>query len=169
MALNRETHGPGPIQIVIEAAEEHLRESLRRLLGGGSPDLEISIRWNGAPAVPSRPGGYARRLPIPQGEGVIRYLEVGQVDWIEAANQYVRLHVGKRSYLVRESMGALASSLDPERFQRIHRSAIVNLDRIDELRASSPSQYRAVLRDGKVLPVSPQQWDALKSALAGLP
>lgn len=164
----RRTTELDPIQIVI-AAEEYLREGMRRLLGGESPDLEISIRWNGAPAIPSRAGGYARRLPIPQGEGVIRYLEVGQVDWIEAANQYVRLHVAKRSYLVRESMGGLSASLDPERFQRIHRSAIVNLDRIDELRAAAPSQFRAVLRDGKVLPVSPQHWDALKSALTGLP
>jgi two-component system LytT family response regulator len=117
--------------------------------------------------IPGRVRRYARRLPARKAADVIRYFDVGQIDWIEAASQYARLHVGREAHLIRESMARLASWLDPEQFLRVHRSAIVNLDRIRELRTDSPSHRWAVLHDGTRLAVSPQSWEALKAALLG--
>ncbi|MFL6195326.1 MAG: LytR/AlgR family response regulator transcription factor [Thermoanaerobaculia bacterium] len=148
----------GLSELVLQGGEDELRDALSRLFRSGSPPVTVSVRWRAA--------RYALRLPIRPAEGVIRYIAVGEVDWIEAANQYAKLHVGKKGYLVREPMARLASWLDPERFQRIHRSAIVRLDGVAELRSSPP---RAVLRGGAVLPVSPQRWTALQAALSGLP
>jgi two-component system, LytTR family, response regulator len=77
-----------------------------------------------------------------------------EVDWIEARSYYARLHVGARSHLVRESMHALEGRLDPATFARIHRSIIVNIDRIVELRPDAERGWVVILRDGRQLPMS---------------
>jgi two-component system, LytTR family, response regulator len=94
-----------------------------------------------------------RRLVIRTGGRVI-FLELDEVDWIEAAANYVKLHVGKESYLLREGISHIAAKLDPERFVRIHRSSIVNVSRIRELQPCDSGEYIAVLRDGKELSCS---------------
>jgi two-component system LytT family response regulator len=76
------------------------------------------------------------------------------VDWIEAADNYVRLHVGGKEFLLRETLAAIEKQLDPERFARIHRSAIVQLDRIAELHPASHGDVDLVLRGGARLVVS---------------
>lgn len=81
-------------------------------------------------------------------------VRINDVDWFEAAGNYVRLHVGERSYLIRETIDRIASQLDRLRFGRIHRSTIVNFDRIAELHADSHGDYIVVLRNGKELPLS---------------
>jgi len=70
------------------------------------------------------------------------------VDWIEAADNYVTLHVGAREYLLRDTLASVERQLDPERFTRIHRSAIVQLDRIVELHPATHGDVDVVLRDG---------------------
>jgi two-component system LytT family response regulator len=70
------------------------------------------------------------------------------VDWIEAAGNYVEIHVGKESHLLRETMNNLESRLDPNRFLRIHRRIIVNLERIKRLEGISHGEYVVVLKDG---------------------
>src|SRR6266545_303466 len=72
------------------------------------------------------------RLVIKAG-GRVFFLRVDEIDWIEAAANYVRLHVGSETHLLRETMNALEGRLDAEQFVRIHRSTIVHLDRIQEL------------------------------------
>jgi two-component system, LytTR family, response regulator len=94
-----------------------------------------------------------RRLVIRTGGRVV-FLELDEVDWIEAAANYVKLHVGKASYLLREGIGHISAKLDPERFVRIHRSSIVNVSRIRELQPCDSGEYIAVLRDGKELSCS---------------
>jgi two-component system, LytTR family, response regulator len=94
-----------------------------------------------------------RRLVIRTGGRVV-FLELDEVDWIEAAANYVKLHVGKSSYLLREGIGHISAKLDPERFVRIHRSSIVNVSRIRELQPCDSGEYIAVLRDGKELSCS---------------
>jgi two-component system LytT family response regulator len=94
-----------------------------------------------------------RRLVIRTGGRVV-FLDLDEVDWIEAAANYVKLHVGKESYLLREGIGHIACKLDPERFVRIHRSSIVNVSRIRELQPCDSGEYIAVLRDGKELSCS---------------
>jgi two-component system, LytTR family, response regulator len=93
------------------------------------------------------------RLVIRTGGRVV-FLELDEVDWIEAAANYVKLHVGKDSFLLREGIGHISAKLDPERFVRIHRSSIVNVSRIRELQPCDSGEYIAVLRDGKELSCS---------------
>jgi two-component system LytT family response regulator len=82
------------------------------------------------------------------------FLKIEEIDWIEAEGKYVRLHVGKESYLLREAISSLESQLDPKRFPRIHRSTIVNIDRIRELQPWFHNEYRVILRDGTQLMLS---------------
>ena len=86
--------------------------------------------------------------------GRVLFVAASEVDWIEAADYYASLHVGSKSHLVRRSMNELESDLDPSRFCRIHRSAIVNLDRVRELRFDSDGEYELVLADGTKLRLS---------------
>src|SRR5207247_11246540 len=76
------------------------------------------------------------------------------VDWIESAANYALLHVGERTHIVRETMQVLEAKLNPKSFQRISRSAIVNLERVKELQPLGKGQYVIVLADGKKLTMS---------------
>jgi len=86
--------------------------------------------------------------------GRIVFVDAEDVDWIEAAGNYVRLHLGKESHLLRETMSSLESRLDPRRFARIHRSTIVNVERIRELHHIFHGDYSVLLRDGTRLTLS---------------
>lgn len=87
------------------------------------------------------------RLVLKSG-GTTRFLPVLDLDWIEAAGVYVNLHAGGREYLYRASLTELEERLDPQRFVRIHRSAIVNLERIQQLEPISHGEFEVVLKDG---------------------
>ena len=95
---------------------------------------------------------YLRRILL-RSEGKIFFIKTEQIDWIEAEEKYVRLHSGKQSYLHRETMNALEESLDPRRFARIHRSQIVNMDRVKELQSWSHGDYVVVMTDDTRLPL----------------
>lgn len=82
------------------------------------------------------------------------FLKVEDIDWIEAEAKYVRLHEGKRSHLLRQSMIQLEARLDPVMFVRIHRSTIVNIDRIREIQALTSGDSKIFLRDGTSLVLS---------------
>lgn len=84
-------------------------------------------------------------------QGRIVFLDPNEIDWIEAAANYVKLIVGKDSYLLREGIGHFAGRLDPDRFVRIHRSTIVNTQRIKELLPCENGEYIALLKNGKEL------------------
>lgn len=86
--------------------------------------------------------------------GRVVFLDLNEIDWIEAAANYVKIHAGKDSYLLREGIGQMSAKLDPERFVRIHRSLIVNVNRIRELQPCDNGEYIAVLRNGKELSCS---------------
>jgi two-component system LytT family response regulator len=96
---------------------------------------------------------YPERLSIPK-EGRVDVVDVADIDWVQAADQYVRLHAGERNYLMRQSMAELERLLDPARFLRTHRSAIVAVDRIVRLESRSGTTGRVQLRDGTWVPVS---------------
>ncbi len=107
---------------------------------------------------------HVSRLVV-KNRGQVLFLDVRDVDWIEASGVYATIHEGGREHLVRESLAALEARLDPTRFARIHRSAIVSLDRVTELRIDERGGCRVVLRDGTVLPLSRRQRDALEARL----
>lgn len=86
--------------------------------------------------------------------GRVSFLKVDEVDWVEAEGNYVRLHVGAQSHLLRETMKSIESRLDPDRFIRIHRSTIVNADRIKELHPLFHGEFAVILHDGTRLAAS---------------
>lgn len=83
----------------------------------------------------------------------LRVVRVGDIEWIEAEEKYVRLHVGRETYLHRETMNNLERRLDPERFLRTHRSQIVNLNFVRELAPWAHGDYLLILADGHRLPL----------------
>jgi len=86
--------------------------------------------------------------------GQVSFVNVAEIDWIEAADYYVCLHVGPKSHLFRRSMAELEEDLDPTRFCRIHRSAIVNLERVRSLDLREDGEHDVQLNDGTRLRMS---------------
>src|SRR5215831_10637179 len=99
------------------------------------------------------PRKHLERLVIKSG-GRIFFLKMEEIDWIEAAGNYLRLHVGAEIHLLRETMNALEGRIDPERFLRIHRSTIVNIERIREIQPLFHGDHVVILRDGTELTLS---------------
>jgi two-component system, LytTR family, response regulator len=93
------------------------------------------------------------RLVVKTG-GRLYFVRLEDIDWIEAAGNYVRLHTGKEDHLLRESMNGLECKLDVGRFVRIHRSTIVNVERIRELQPAFHGDYAVILHDGTELSLS---------------
>ena len=104
------------------------------------------------------------RLIVKSG-GRVFFLRTDDLDWIEAAGNYVRLHLGEESHLFRETMTRMEARLDPKRFVRIHRSRIVNTERIKELQPWLGGEYVVVLRNGSRLPLSRGYRDKLQDQL----
>ena len=136
--------------------EERFRKAVdraRQQLGNSSHHAELIghllRELNAARQAPTGP----QRLVI-RSKGQIAFVRVDEVDWIEASHNYVRIHVGKDVYLLRETIGEIETRLESERFLRIHRSLIVNVDRIRRLEACGYGEYLVVLQDGKKLSLS---------------
>jgi two-component system LytT family response regulator len=85
--------------------------------------------------------------------GKVVFLKVSDIDWMEASGNYVVFHVGRETYLLRETLAALDEKLDPDQFVRLHRSAIVNIERIREISPWSRGEQVAVLKDGTQLTI----------------
>jgi two-component system LytT family response regulator len=94
-------------------------------------------------------------------------VDLNTVDWMDAADNYVRLHVRQREYLVRETLAALEAQLDPGRFVRVHRSAIVQIDRVAEIRSQSHGDAELLLEEGTKVPVSRTWRERVQRALQG--
>lgn len=139
----------------IDRVRTQLRGQKRRDLDSRIAQLLADIR--------DRPR-YFERLVVRSG-GRILILRVDDIDWIEAAANYVKLHVGPRVYLLRETMNRLEEKLDPARFIRIHRSTIVRVDRIRELEPLFQGDYLVILHDGSRLTSSRSYRDKLQEAL----
>jgi two-component system, LytTR family, response regulator len=106
----------------------------------------------------------AGRLVVKSG-GRVRFVRIDEIDWIEAAANYVKLHVGSESHLLRDSLGNLERKLDPQHFVRIHRSTIVNIDRIRELQPTFHGDFAVILRDGTELVLSRGNREKLEKTL----
>jgi two-component system, LytTR family, response regulator len=97
--------------------------------------------------------GPLERLVL-RANGRVLFVDVADIDWVEAAGVYVYLHVGQKVHLYRSSVTQLLERLDPRVFVRIHRSAAVNVRRIRELRTRSHGDFTVVLKDGRELSMS---------------
>jgi two-component system LytT family response regulator len=98
-------------------------------------------------------------------KGKIVFLRNWEVEWIEAAANYIRIHAGARIYSVRERISDFQQTLVPDTFIRIHRSIIVNLDAVSEMQNCGGTEYVIVLRSGKELPLGRTYRNALDSLL----
>lgn len=96
---------------------------------------------------------YLERLVV-KSVGRVFFLKTDEIDWIEAAGNYVKLHVGRESHMIRETMNGIEAKLDPDKFLRIHRSTVVNIDRIKELHPMFSGDYAVILRNGTELALS---------------
>jgi len=144
----------------LRRAKAHLQvaqvEDLRRQLAALLADVGEPREPAPAPVQP------AERLAIKDGSRVV-FLRADEIDWIEAADYYVQIHAGPKSYLHRETMQSLERRLDPAQFVRIHRSAIVNRRRIRELRSGGRREAVVVLEGGATLKVARSQRDKIAS------
>ena len=102
---------------------------------------------------------------VVKSSGRIYFVRIADVDWCEAAGNYIRVHVGAQSHLIRETMNRLETQLDARQFVRIHRSTIVNVDRIQELRSSFNGEHVVHLRTGVRLTMSRGYKDGLQERL----
>ena len=139
-------------QVALDRACDHLQreggprleERLSALLSGLQPAQRVSDRI----AVKT-----ANRILL---------LRIGDIDWIEAADNYVKLHVGKDAHLHRETLSNLEERLDPAKFIRISRSTMVNVERIKELQPMFHGEYVVILKDGAQLSLSRSHRDKLQ-------
>ena len=104
------------------------------------------------------------RLPI-KSSGQVLFLKIPEIDWIEAADYYACLHVGAKTHLLRRSLSELEHDLDPAAFCRIHRSTIVNLDRVRTLKLGEDGEYEVLLESGTSLRMSRGYRKQLQSRL----
>jgi two-component system, LytTR family, response regulator len=107
---------------------------------------------------------YADRLLV-KNEGRVTVVQVDDVDWIEAADNYVRVHTSRGRYLMREPIKVLERKLNPRQFARVHRSAIVNLARVRELQPLFGGEYAIILSTGAKLTLSRGYRDAFRDRL----
>jgi two-component system, LytTR family, response regulator len=128
-----------------ETALQRARERIRQQTGG---DLDHRLRAL-LKEVRGEPG-YLQRMVVPSGHRSV-FIRTEEIDWIEAERNYIRLHVAGRAYLLRENLSRIESTLDPAKFCRIHRSTIVNIDRIQAVESLFRGEYLVVLHDGTKL------------------
>ena len=136
----------------LERAREHHDTQRHVALGRRLADLLES--WPGAAAGAGAAGGIVSRFTVRDDDDRIHFVSAADVDWIEADGNYAVLHAGERRHRLRVPMRTLARGLDPARFYQIHRSTIVNLDRVRELQPWFGGDYVAILRNGTKLRVS---------------
>jgi two-component system LytT family response regulator len=132
----------------VHGAVERVRAELSK-----KQDRELKWRLLDALARTTPKSQSDRRFAIRAG-GRIVFLEIDEIDWVEAAANYVKVHAGKESYVLRERIGRILERLDPNQFVRIHRSTIANVRRVKELQPCNSGEYIVVLKDGKELSCS---------------
>ena len=112
----------------------------------------------------TKPPQRAERWAV-KSAGQVSFVKTSEIDWVEAADYYACLHVGTRTHLIRRSVSELEEDLDPAAFCRVHRSAIVNLDRVRGLKLSADGEYEVQLEDGTKLRLSRRYRQQLQSRL----
>lgn len=142
-ALDRARRTIGRADAPSPGVDERLTALLRRL----SPDE-----------------GWPERFMVRVGQQ-FQFVKPEEIEWIDTADNYLRLHVGKRVYMIREAIGTMEGKLNPRRFMRIHRSVIVNVDRIQSIEVWNQTEFLVTLRDGTRLNSSRSYRDRIRQFL----
>jgi len=124
----------------------------------GRSDIRRGRLWmlptpNEAPGSAAATRYYPTRIAVRSSDRVV-FVRTDDIDWFEAARNYVKLHIGAQELRIRLRLRELAAELDPSRFRQIHRSTIVNIDRVSEVQPWAGGDYVALLRDRQQLRVS---------------
>jgi two-component system LytT family response regulator len=143
---------------------EEVKEMTQRLLALVRAPEEAGAPAGAPASAPAPAPDYLDRIPVEQ-RGQVRVVPVDRIDYITASGPYAELHAGEKTFAVRERMQTLEERLDPALFFRIHRSAIVRLDRIDTLLRSSGGDYGVRLKNGTELPVSRSRREELEAKM----
>jgi two-component system LytT family response regulator len=151
---------PNRFKAAVARVREHLRT--RQTSSAARGLLELLASRKDSTAAPTTQ--YLTRLPIKTGDKVV-VIKTADVDTIESAGNYVCVNAGKESYILRETLNALETQLDPETFLRVSRSAIINLDRVKELQPMFKGEHIIVLQNGKRLAMTRGLLREVKQAL----
>ncbi len=135
-------------------------QRVRRRLGETANSTRASELKNAA----QPPGQHSQRIVIKDGTRV-HIIPVGQLDYAEAQDDYVALHSGGKTFLKQQTISSLEASLDPARFVRVHRSFLVNLERVTKIEPYSKDTRLAILTDGSQIPVSRAGYMRLKELM----
>ena len=152
------------LRAALARAREHLDRLEKSELADRVRGLVSGLPGGDAAATAAPGRRAATRIPVRK-DGAIQFLDADDIDYIDAAGDAVRVHVGPAEHLVNRSMGELLDLLDPGRFARIHRSTIVNLARVKELQPWFHGEYVVVLHDGTKLKLSRGQRAAVARQL----
>ena len=144
-------------------ALERARERIQR-----QPSADLSRRLSELLADMKAGPKQQNRLAVKSG-GKVLFLKIDEIDWIEAADNYVNLHMGNESHLHRETMAALEARFPADKFMRISRSTMVNIERIKELQPMFHGEYTVILRNGTRLTLSRGYREKLNQLLGGEP
>jgi two-component system LytT family response regulator len=131
-----------------------------RQASGISEEIRELLRGLSTTAAP----GHVSRFPV-RANGEIYFVRVEDVDWIDAEGNYVALHAAGRRHLVRDTIKSLETRLDPAKFVRVHRSAIINVDRLRKLQPYFHGEYVITLQDGTTLTSSRTYSEKLRALL----
>lgn len=154
-----------------DALGAELAKLLQHLQANAGAVAATAVAGGAAPTKAPAPEGSAsqeaitRERVLLRSGGEIYFIKAEEIDWIEAEGDYMKFHAGGRVHLLRETMANLEDRLDPKRFIRIHRSTIVNIDRVKKLSPSFAGEYAVILHDGTKLRLSRGYHDRLEELM----
>lgn len=137
----------GRFREAIDQAKQQIRSQKDLSHIAQRMNLLLSKFESNPPRVPVLDVDYLHRIAVKEGEK-ITFLDVDSIDWIEAADNYICLHVGRRTYLLRSKLSDIEKQLNPKQFLRVHRSRIVNIEQIQEMQPQGSGDCILILKDG---------------------
>ena len=137
----------------LQRAKEDVRRRSADTVNSRLTQLLDYLQQDGGRGAPAKEEAANDRILL-KSSGEIFFLKADEIDWIEAEGDYMKFHVAGRAHLMRETMARLEARLDPKKFIRIHRSTIVNIDRMRKLSPSFAGEYAVILHDGTKLKLS---------------
>ena len=148
-----------------EARLKRAVERAKREIGRQKPDGEIEEKLRRLLKEVRDEPRYLKRIPVKSARGTTLVL-TEEIDWISSAGHYLELHAGDEKHLIREQLNRLEAKLDPEKFVRIHRSIIVNLDSIKSLHPLFNGDHLVILKNGQEVSLSRTYHERLLTLLA---
>ena len=148
----------------LERAKQRIRETDLQLVGQQFAHLMDRVQRFGRQEMESAPTTYSERILVKTGQKSV-IVPVEEIEWIEAADQYVKLHVEGKSYLHRESLTRLEKRLDPKHFFRTHRSFLVRISQIRELETHFKGDLLVALKNGGKVKLARNRKEALEEIL----